>query len=168
VCHDNVTLPAWPGTRNCLRLRQHGLNPMHLVQCLFLLSPPFPCVAYSCAVVDKKDHTTGAIQVSTDNSVLRVYVNPGVPELYVQDRYLPSYLFRTCMERSLDRLMEVPSLILLYKPPWLLLVHGIRTYGSICEKWTILRFCGSSLSCKVFYTYSLSISKPLFPKIYPA
>jgi len=54
-------LPAWPGTRICLRLRQHGLNPMHLVQCLFLLSPPFLCVAYSCAVVDKKDHTTGAI-----------------------------------------------------------------------------------------------------------
>ncbi len=61
-CHDNVTLPVWPETRNCLGLRQHGLNPMHLVQCLFLLSPPFLCVEYSCAVVDKKDHTTGAIQ----------------------------------------------------------------------------------------------------------
>ncbi len=52
--HDNVTLPVWLGTRNCLRLRQRGLNPMHLVRCLFLLSPPFLCVAYSCAVVDEK------------------------------------------------------------------------------------------------------------------
>jgi hypothetical protein len=34
-----------------------------LVQCLFLLYSLFPCVAYSCAVVDEKDHTTGAIQV---------------------------------------------------------------------------------------------------------
>jgi hypothetical protein len=33
-----------------------------LVQCLFLLLPPFLRVAYSCAVVDKKDHTIGAIQ----------------------------------------------------------------------------------------------------------
>jgi hypothetical protein len=33
-----------------------------LVQCLFLLYSLFLCVAYSCAVVDKKDHTTGAIQ----------------------------------------------------------------------------------------------------------
>jgi hypothetical protein len=56
-------LPAWPETRICLRLRQHGLNPVHLVRCLFLLSPPFLCVAYSCVVVDKKDHTTGAIQL---------------------------------------------------------------------------------------------------------
>jgi hypothetical protein len=59
---DNVTLPAWPGTRNRLGLRQHGLNPVHLEKCLFLLSLPFLCVAYSCAVVDEKDHTTGAIQ----------------------------------------------------------------------------------------------------------
>jgi hypothetical protein len=37
-----------------------------LEKCLFLLSLLFPCVAYSCAVVDEKDHTTGAIQfVST-------------------------------------------------------------------------------------------------------
>jgi hypothetical protein len=35
---------------------------MHLVRCLFLLCPLFLCVAYSCVVVDKKDHTTGAIQ----------------------------------------------------------------------------------------------------------
>ncbi len=56
-------LPAWPETRICLRLRQHGLNPVHLVQCLFLLYPLFLSVAYSCVVVDKKDHTTGAIQV---------------------------------------------------------------------------------------------------------
>jgi hypothetical protein len=33
-----------------------------LLECLFLLSPPFLCVAWSCAVVDKKEHTTGAIQ----------------------------------------------------------------------------------------------------------
>ncbi len=33
-----------------------------LKKCLFLLSLPFLCVAYSCAVVDKKDHTTGAVQ----------------------------------------------------------------------------------------------------------
>ncbi len=59
MCLDNTTLPAWPVTRNCLRLRHHGLIPMHLVRCLFLLS--LLCVAYSCAVVDKKDHTTGAI-----------------------------------------------------------------------------------------------------------
>ena len=60
-CHDNVTLPAWLETRICLRLRQHGLNPVYLVQCLFLLCSLFLCVAYSCAVVDEKDHTTGAI-----------------------------------------------------------------------------------------------------------
>ena len=59
---DTVTLPAWPGTRNRLGLRQHGLIPVHLEKCLFLLSLPFLRVAYSCAVVDKKDHTTGAIQ----------------------------------------------------------------------------------------------------------
>ncbi len=62
MCLDNVTLPAWPGTRNRLGLRHHGLIPVHLDKCLFLLSLPFLCVAYSCAVVDKKDHTTGAIQ----------------------------------------------------------------------------------------------------------
>ena len=62
MCLDNVTLPAWPGTRNRLGLRHHGLIPVHLEKCLFLLSLPFLCVAYSCAVVDKKDHTTGAIQ----------------------------------------------------------------------------------------------------------
>ncbi len=28
-----------------------------LLECLFLLLPPLLCVAYSCAVVDKKDHT---------------------------------------------------------------------------------------------------------------
>ena len=39
VCLDNVTLPAWPGIRNCLGLRHHGLNLVHLVRCLFLLSP---------------------------------------------------------------------------------------------------------------------------------
>jgi hypothetical protein len=33
-----------------------------LVRCLFLLYSLFLCVAYSCAVVDEKDHTTGAIQ----------------------------------------------------------------------------------------------------------
>ncbi len=38
----------------CLRLRQLGLNPVHLVQCLSLLCPLFLCVAYSCAVVDEK------------------------------------------------------------------------------------------------------------------
>ena len=54
-------LPAWLETRICLRLRQHGLNPVYLVQCLFLLFSLFLCVAYSCAVVDEKDHTTGAI-----------------------------------------------------------------------------------------------------------
>jgi hypothetical protein len=63
VCLDNVTLPARLVTRNRLRPRHHGLIPVHLVECLFLLSLPFLCVAYSCAVVDKKDHTTGAIQV---------------------------------------------------------------------------------------------------------
>ena len=56
-------LPAWLETRICLRLRQHGLNPVYLVQCLFLLCSLFLCVAYSCVVVDKKDHTTGAIQL---------------------------------------------------------------------------------------------------------
>ncbi len=38
-------------------------NPVYLVRCLFLLHSLLPCVAYSCAVVDEKDHTTGAIQV---------------------------------------------------------------------------------------------------------
>ena len=38
-----------------------GLHPVYLVQCLFLLYSLFLCVAYSCAVVDEKDHTTGAI-----------------------------------------------------------------------------------------------------------
>jgi len=47
-------LPAWLETRICLRLRQHGLNPVYLVQCLFLLCSLFLCVAYSCAVVDEK------------------------------------------------------------------------------------------------------------------
>ncbi len=57
-------LPAWLEARICLRLRQHGLNPVYLVQCLFLLSSLFLCAAYSCAVVDKKkDHTTGAIHI---------------------------------------------------------------------------------------------------------
>ena len=60
MCLDNTTLPARLVTRNRLRPRHHGLIPMHLVRCLFLLS--LLCVAYSCAVVDKKDHTTGAIQ----------------------------------------------------------------------------------------------------------
>jgi hypothetical protein len=60
VCLDNTTLPARLVTRNRLRPRHHGLIPVHLVRCLFLLS--LLCVAYSCAVVDKKDHTTGAIQ----------------------------------------------------------------------------------------------------------
>jgi hypothetical protein len=63
MCLDNVTLPARLVTRNRLRPRHHGLIPVHLVKCLFLLSPPFLCVAYSCAVVDKKDHTTGAIHL---------------------------------------------------------------------------------------------------------
>ncbi len=36
-----------------------------LLECLFLLSPPFLCVAWSCAVVDKKEHTIGAIQKVT-------------------------------------------------------------------------------------------------------
>ena len=66
MCLDNVTLPAWPGTRNRLGLRQHGFNPVHLEKCLFLLSLPFLCVAYSCAAVDEKDHTTGAIQQRDD------------------------------------------------------------------------------------------------------
>jgi hypothetical protein len=47
-------LPAWLETRICLRLRQHGLNPVYLVQCLSLLYPLLLCVAYSCAVVDEK------------------------------------------------------------------------------------------------------------------
>jgi hypothetical protein len=33
-----------------------------LVQCLFLFHSLFLCVAHSCAVVDEKDHTIGAIQ----------------------------------------------------------------------------------------------------------
>ncbi len=65
MCLDNVTLPAWPGTRNRLGLRHYGLILVYLVRCLFLLSLPLLCVAYSCAVVDKKDHTTGAIQVQS-------------------------------------------------------------------------------------------------------
>jgi hypothetical protein len=40
-----------------------------LVQCLFLLSSLFLCVAYSCAVVDEKDHTTGAIHKDTVKEV---------------------------------------------------------------------------------------------------
>ncbi len=32
-----------------------------LLECLFLLLPPFLCVAWGCAVVNKKDHTAGAI-----------------------------------------------------------------------------------------------------------
>ncbi len=47
-------LPAWLETRTCLRLRKHGLNPVYLAQCLFLLSSLFLCVAHSCAVVDEK------------------------------------------------------------------------------------------------------------------
>jgi hypothetical protein len=57
-------LPAWLEARICLRLRQHGLNSVYLVQCLFLLHPLFLCVAYGCAVVDEKDHTVGAIHYS--------------------------------------------------------------------------------------------------------
>jgi hypothetical protein len=55
-------LPAWLEASICLRLRQHGLNSVYLVQCLFLLYPLFLYVAYGCAVVDEKDHTIGAIQ----------------------------------------------------------------------------------------------------------
>ena len=50
-------LPAQPETRTCLRLHMRGLHPVYLVQCLFLLYSLFLCVAYSCAVVDEKDHT---------------------------------------------------------------------------------------------------------------
>ncbi len=39
MCLDNATLPAWPGTRSGLGLRHHGLILVHLVRCLFLLSP---------------------------------------------------------------------------------------------------------------------------------
>jgi hypothetical protein len=37
-------------------------NPVYLIRCLFLLYSLLLCVAYSCAVVDEKDHTPGAIQ----------------------------------------------------------------------------------------------------------
>ena len=47
-------LPVWLETRTCPRPRQRGLNPVYLVQCLFLLYSLFLCVAYSCAVVDEK------------------------------------------------------------------------------------------------------------------
>jgi hypothetical protein len=69
MCPDNTTLPARLVTRNRLRPRHHGLISMHLVRCLFLLS--LLCVAYSCAVVDKKDHTTGAIQMVLKQGVTR-------------------------------------------------------------------------------------------------
>jgi hypothetical protein len=46
-----------------------------LVQCLFPLSSLFLCVAYSCAVVDEKDHTTGAIQGLTVDEK-RVHICP--------------------------------------------------------------------------------------------
>jgi hypothetical protein len=65
MCLDNTTLPARLVTRNRLRPLHHGLIPVHLVRCLFLL--PLLCVAYSCAVVDKKDRTTGAIHTETIN-----------------------------------------------------------------------------------------------------
>ena len=55
-------LPAQLETRTCLRLHKHGLNSVYLIQCLFLIYSLFLCVAYGCAVVDEKDHTTGAIQ----------------------------------------------------------------------------------------------------------
>jgi hypothetical protein len=83
-------LPAWPGTRICLRLRQHGLNPVHLVQCLFLLSSPFPCVAYSCAVVDKKDHTTGAIHMDWATKKVR---NMQCAHVHTNEKPLQKYSF---------------------------------------------------------------------------
>jgi hypothetical protein len=42
-----------------------------LVECLFLLLPPFLFVAWSCAVVDKKEHTIGAVQ--------KLILKPSVP-----------------------------------------------------------------------------------------
>ncbi len=65
MCLDNTTLPARLVARNHLRPRHHGLIPVHLETCLFLLPLPLLCVAYSCAVVDKKDHSTGAIHTSS-------------------------------------------------------------------------------------------------------
>jgi hypothetical protein len=71
-------LPAWLEARICLRLRQHGLNSVYLVQCLFLLYPLLLCVAYNCAVVDEKDHTIGAIQSLLVNPIFMCQNNNAI------------------------------------------------------------------------------------------
>jgi hypothetical protein len=44
------------------RAKQLWPHSRVLVECLFLPLPPFLCVAWSCAVVDKKEHAIGAVQ----------------------------------------------------------------------------------------------------------
>jgi hypothetical protein len=51
---------ARPMTRSSLGAIQLWPHSRVLVECLFLLLPPFLCVVWSCAVVDKKEHTIGA------------------------------------------------------------------------------------------------------------
>jgi hypothetical protein len=58
ACPDNTTQPARPVTRNSLRPCSCGLiRVYYLSVSFFLLLPPFLCVAWSCAVVDKKEQT---------------------------------------------------------------------------------------------------------------
>jgi hypothetical protein len=51
----NTTQPAWPVARSSLRLCNCGLIHAYYLNVSFSL-------AWSCAVVDKKEHTTGAIE----------------------------------------------------------------------------------------------------------
>ncbi len=61
----SAILLARPVTRSSLGRNSCWPHSRVLVECLFLLLPPFLCVAWSCTVVDKNDHTIGAIQSLT-------------------------------------------------------------------------------------------------------
>ena len=61
----SATLLAQPVTRSSLGRNSCWPHSRVLVECLFLLLPPFLCVAWSCTVVDKNDHTIGAIHKVT-------------------------------------------------------------------------------------------------------
>jgi hypothetical protein len=57
----SATFLARPVTRSSLGQNSFWPHSRVLVECLFLLLPSFLCVAWSCTVVDKNDHTIGAI-----------------------------------------------------------------------------------------------------------
>ena len=67
-------LPAWLEARICLRLRQHGLNPVYLVQCLFLLCHSFYVSRIAVGVsFDKKGLLEAAHQLSLVSCEIKIY-----------------------------------------------------------------------------------------------